>query len=258
MFLDLVSAEGIEEIEAIEHVALKSVASLNKGDGALSGELERRWYASLERARPDYGVYGESIYFAEAWACWAVYSRRYLKVIRDVKPLPPAGIAGSLEDIRRVADLGCGVGLTTAALTEVFPGAEVIGTNLIDSYQARIAMRLGGEFKFKMEERVTSPVDLLFASEYFEHFPRPVDHLRDLLEQTQPRALLIANTFNQSAIGHFPTYEDGLSGPETSKLFNKTLRLSGYRHIPTGAWNNRPALWMRDESYTLPLFSEPE
>jgi hypothetical protein len=78
-----------------------------------------------------------------------------------------------------VADLGCRMGITPCP-QEMFPQAEVTGTNLAGTTQTAIALRLGRQFGFQVREtvqQIPAPVDLVFASEYFEHIPAPIDHL---------------------------------------------------------------------------------
>ena len=49
-------------------------------------------------------------------------------------------------------------------------------------------------------------VDLIFASEYFEHFYEPIAHLKDILDNCNPKFLVCANGFTGDAIGHFDFY----------------------------------------------------
>ena len=93
---------------------------------------------------------------------------------------------------------------------------------------------------------ISSSFALIFASEYFEHIERPVEHLINVINTNKPKYFLIANTFNQPAIGHFDTYKhylDSYNGKETSKLFNNTLKENGYKKINTKLWNQRPNYW---------------
>ena len=95
---------------------------------------------------------------------------------------------------------------------------------------------------------------MFFASEYFEHFDRPIEHLIDVIEQGSPTYMLIANTFNGRAIGHFNQYKDGTEvydGKQMGRLFAKTLRKYGYKTVNTACWNNRPAFWQRESSCFL-------
>jgi len=213
--------------------------------------LERRWYASLDSGEPDWSVYDEDVYMAELWDCWTTYSRPYLRAIRGDRSMEAGGsITEDLGRVRSVVDLGCGFGLTTAALAQLFPDAEVFGTNIEDVKQRRIADSLGERYGFKVVEasKIRAPVDLVFASEFFEHLPVPVGHLRRVLARMKPRALLIANTFTSPAIGHFPEYEVGdevLPGRSVSRRFNAVLRTAGYAQQKTRMWNQRPAYWKR-------------
>ena len=219
------------------------------------GLLWDRWYESLGRGSPDFGIYNSPLYIAEAFACWAVYSRNYLLGLERPKVLPPSGLAADL-DPRRVVDLGCGIGFSTAGLAQLFPKASVTGTNVPGSPQTRIAERLADPDRLGLRpfsiagslSSIPGPTDLVFASEYFEHFQKPVLHLREVIETLQPGALLVANTFNSRSIGHFDTYTAGgktLSGLQTSRAFNAELVREGYEKIQTQFWNNRPAYWRK-------------
>lgn len=214
--------------------------------------LEKRWYASLIRGEPDYDVYGDSAYLADLWACWIVYSRRYLRAIRSDRSLPERGsVLSDLAAARSVCDLGCGFGYTTAALVELFPTATVTATNLDGTEQTAVTRRVGARCGFAVaaDPSDVGPVDLVFASEYFEHFAEPAAHLADVLSALRPRALLIANAFGGHSIGHFPRYRIGtqLLEPRTaSRSFNATLRRAGYQKVETRLWNARPSYWRLD------------
>lgn len=264
-YIALLTVLGIPDPEQIRRVAQQSVRFLQTSpqdrDQARTApgqllRLERRWYDSLENGGlPDYGVYHEPLYLAEAWACWAVYSRRYLTGLAAAGSLNgQCSIRDSLNPVRRIVDLGCGIGLSTMALSVLFPEATVYGTNLDGTPQSKVARAvLQGEPRCQLLKRTQDvppgPVDVVFASEYFEHFPRPVQHLTDdVLTVLQPRALLIANTFAQPAIGHFPTYDiDGhiCPGHSMPRLFNAALHRAGYNPVPTRLWNRRPQLWIQ-------------
>lgn len=254
LYLALCDAAGAD-VELVKDVAESTVAYLNadkakRATMRANQELERRWYDALARGRPDWGIYGDDRYLGDLWACWIVYSRQYLRNVVAPSSLPPDGVAASLGRVRRIADLGCGIGFTTAALTEMFPGAEAWGTNLEGIRQTMVAKQMGRLHGFQVVATIEQVphVDLVFASEYFEHMPRPLDHLDDVLRLLQPRALLVANTFTSRSPGHFDRYRvngDMLPGKTTSKLFNNLLRVSGYTKVETKLWNSRPALWMK-------------
>ena len=244
------------DIELIRENATTTIQYL-KGDSEarkkmqLGQKLEKRWYDSLKAGKPDWSVYATDYYIAELWACWMVYSRLYLRSVFSTKSMPPNGIVADIGKIEKVVDLGCGFGFTAAAFKQQFPAATIIGTNLEDTLQMTLAREMGQKSGFDMVssiDEITAPVDIVFASEYFEHIPSPVQYLRNVLFQLKPKALLIANAFGTKAIGHFFCYNIDrkfLNGKQTSKLFNMELIKWGYTKIKTKLWNNRPTYWKK-------------
>ena len=247
----------------VAKTAQASAKAIRAGDSTLEGtgplqDLADRWYESLATGDPDYGVYEAPMYLAEAYACWAVYSRTYLRAIEKPTSLPPYGVARDLNYPSRIVDLGCGIGFSTAGLAQLFPWAKVTGTNVPDCAQTRIAEHVARRYpsgppRFdiigELSEYGGGPVCLVFASEYFEHFQEPVSHLNEVISELDPEAFLIANTFTNPSIGHFPYYEvDGnqLVGAQVSRAFNHELRRSGYKNVRTKMWNNRPAYWKKE------------
>jgi SAM-dependent methyltransferase len=213
--------------------------------------LETKWYNSLSINKPDYSVYSSPYYFCEVWLCWSKYSRRYLKEIQSSRSLFVKSICDDMQNVKTVLDLGCGFGYTTASLKEIFNDANVIGTNIAESSQFKLANELGNSHNFKVIEDYSGiKSDLIFASEYFEHFQSPVEHLVDVLDACNPRYMIIANTFNSSAIGHFNEYyhhNNAYTGKQIGKLFNETMRNKGYQQVKTKCWNNRPSYWKKME-----------
>lgn len=211
--------------------------------------LESRRYAALEAGTVDWSVYESDWYLGELWACWSVYSRKYLSAITVPTSLPPYGVVADIGTVDRVLDLGCGIGVTTVALRSIFPDAHLVATNLEGTIQTRIAKRFGERFGFDVLPVVPRlKTDLVFASEYFEHVPAPLAHLREVVAATEARAFLIANSFNTRAIGHFLNYEvdgESLSGDVTARRFNDEMRKLGYEKVKTKLWNNRPSYWRR-------------
>lgn len=206
-------------------------------------ELENRWYKSLSTGKPDYSVYDDVYYLADTWVCWKKYSRQY--VVRMIKHI-------DFGRVNSVADLGCGIGYATRALQETYK-CVTYGTNLEDTKQYKICEEV---FKGNNNCILRSglddigPVDMVFASEYFEHFDRPVEHLIDVLKNLKPKHVLFANTFNAKSIGHFDTYYHfgkGYTGREISRLFTKTLKNYGYEKVVTKCWNNRPNYYKKLE-----------
>jgi hypothetical protein len=89
-------------------------------------------------------------------------------------------------------------------------------------------------------------VDVVFASEYFEHFYDPVDHLGDIVSNVSPKYFVIGNAFNTWSIGHFIKYKAHNSIVDQSNIgmvFNNSLRQLGYDHLETKLYNNKPNIW---------------
>lgn len=209
--------------------------------------LEAYWYETLN-IRPDFSVYDEPYYLGDIWACWCLYSRKYLLSLKNPKSMNSQSVIDYFGDLKTVVDLGCGFGFTTLGLKEIFNKSRVIGTNLESSYQFQVAQfnTQGSGVEIKSDFYSLGNVDLIFASEYFEHFERPLEHLREVISSCKPKYMIIANGFNGRAIGHFKIYKDHAEEYEPKKMslkFGKTLRDLGYKKMKTNIWNNRPAIW---------------
>lgn len=249
-FLDLCKRARVPDVQSLLVLSKLAIAQAKNENGADHGDalsaLRDAWYASLRAGNPAWSVYGDRAYLAETWGCWIVYSRAYLRRVRS-------SLLSTLAraNVNVIADLGCGCGHTTAALTELFPRARVYGTNLEDTQQIAIARMLGEQYGFSVVsalEQVPAPVDLVFASEYFEHHMYPLDHLENVLRTLRPRMLLIANSFGAHAIGHFDRYlvdRRPVNGSSMGRLFNQRMRARGYVQQDTGFWNGRPMFWSR-------------
>lgn len=207
-------------------------------------DLQGRWYRSLEAGAPDYGIYDDPVYLADLWGCWLVYSRAYIRALARSEVVGPL-----IRGIESIADLGCGVGYSTAALYDTF-AVDVVGTQLPGTIQWSIARDLADERHFGLLDSVeeVGRVDMVFASEYFEHFEQPIQHLTEVWEACKPRLLVVANAFGAKAIGHFDQYkifDSRVNGAGVGRLFNAALRRFGYEQVETGFWNRRPAVWVR-------------
>lgn len=233
--------------EAVQAIAYYKGSKINRGELRRYQELENKWYESLQQGKPDYSVYSNNDIIPDIWSCWAVYSRQYLLNITSPKSLDSKSIIDDMGKVRRVVDLGCGISYTTASLSRIFPAAQVIGTNVENSTQYKIGLRLSKIFGFKIVGSVQQiqNADVIFASEYFEHWEKPIDHLLDVLK-LKPKALIIANAFSAKSLGHFNQYVfngERYTGNEISKMFNNTLQENGFAKIKTNCWNNRPNYW---------------
>ena len=227
--------------------ALEQSLKVWGNESSIYRSMYKRWYSSVEAKRPDFGVYGEDIYIAEAWDCWKGHSKKALKqlsgnVLEQIKRL----------SVQTVYDLGCGIGLTTSALAQMFDGCRIVGTNHPGTGQYRLAEDYGRSYGFELQKdihAVKSPGPaMIFASEYFEHFEAPIDHLNDVLSSPNLVAIIFANTFNQPAIGHFPNYlidSKRVEGRTVGRSFSKALKAAGFSKVNTGFWNNRPGVWIK-------------
>lgn len=240
--------------EAIHHY--KTEASKD----SYQGQLEIRWYDSLvsdgvvdplphEVSKPAYDIYDDEYYFTDLWVCWRLYSRGYLRTL--LKPRREA-VFERMRDVKSVVDLGCGISYTTAALTKLFPDARVYGTNLEGTRQYEFNRLLSKKYGFNIVsslDAIEDGVELVFASEYFEHVHFVIEHLEYVLTHLKPRFLYIANSFNTVSMGHFEWYKYSRKPlimthqTKISREFNNTLRKYGYQMIRTKNWNQRPMLW---------------
>lgn len=219
--------------------------------------LESRWYESLQRQIPDYTVYNGVDMLPNMWSCWKFYSRQYLKNISTGYKLqvPDGQSAKNIIDdfnssVKVVLDVGCGIGYTTAALTEMFPEAKVYATNLEGTAQYEVCKAVSELYNFTLVNNLTEikhKIDLVFASEYFEHFEDAVSHLDDILK-LKPDYLIIANAFSAKSVGHFDFYKykgDKVLNKNYGRLFNMHMRDNGFQMIKTNCYNNRPTCWKR-------------
>jgi 2-polyprenyl-3-methyl-5-hydroxy-6-metoxy-1,4-benzoquinol methylase len=193
----------------------------------------------------------EPDYIAEVWSCWIAYSREYMKRIIHPRGMFTHSLSDALASTQSVLDVGCGIGYTTAAWKDILPHADVYGFDWSGSPQLRIAQQVGADYGVTIIDSlnlVPSPIDLIFASEYFEHIEAPVDHLAQLITMFEPKSFLIANTFTNESVGNFRQYTVGgelLDGATTGRRFNAALRVFGYQQIETKLWNHRPSYWSR-------------
>lgn len=202
-------------------------------------EIEKAWYDSLIDGKPNYDLYNDRYIVSDLWACWVIYSRN---TVLSVKPI--------IETVDSIVDLGCGFGYTTAGLKELYPEAKVYATQFKDSDQFKIAKKIGKERGFSVfpsiKETKKKKIDLVFASEYFEHIQNPVEHLTEIIESLKPDFIVTANAFGSKSMGHFNEYihEGNTVGNKAiGRIFSKRLRDFGYSKIKTKYWNDRPAFW---------------
>lgn len=203
------------------------------------------WNSSLDNNEPDFSVYGSKDYFLDIWNCWMTYSRKYIKNIKDVLP----------KNIKSIVDLGCGMGFTTTAFHEIYPKAIIYGTNIKNTKQWKICNKFAINNNFNIVENIdninkTNSIDLLFASEYFEHILNPIEQIIYTINKLHPKYMVIANSFNTEAIGHFRNYlhnNESIPANKISRLFNKAVKSIEYYKMETEFWNSRPTVWVRND-----------
>lgn len=250
LYLDKCEMVGADRA-TIKDIALRTIAHLT-GDSdqrkqtEVAQKLERQWYDSLKNGSPDWSVYGTDYYLAELWACWMVYSRTYLRLLHFPGKIDGASFIEHAGPINSIIDLGCGVAMTTTALKQTFPGADVVGTNLDGTRQIQLARMNAKEYGFRIETEVKKEADVVFASEYFEHLVSPISHLHEVVSKARPKIMLIANSFGTKAIGHFPCHfirGKWIDSSKVQKEFGTEMRRLGYRKVKTKYWNSRPCYW---------------
>tara|TARA_B100000287_G_scaffold279583_1_gene263462 strand:- start:5108 stop:5968 length:861 start_codon:yes stop_codon:yes gene_type:complete len=248
---------GIDkELALIEAHNLVGKCNRNKYDESLIVEvkrIEKEWYDALMEGDPDYSCYDDDYYFIDLITCFVTYSRSYLRTIENPKSYDGnTSLFEFLGEVNKVADLGCGMGYTSAYLKEIWPNSEVYGTNIKNTKQYQFCEKVSSDYDFSIVEDTTQigkGVDFVFASEYFEHFENPMEHLDKVIEDMQPNYLFLANSFNTYSIGHFTSYKHGeeiIPQKFISRAFNNHLSQKGYQQVKTKVWNNKPALWVRN------------
>ena len=125
-------------------------------------------------------------------------------------------------------------------------------TNIKNTKQYQVCEIISNKTGFIISDSIDKiqSFDMIFASEYFEHFERPVEHLIYIIETLKPKIILFANTFNAQSIGHFNIYKHNnyqYAGGGISSLFINTLKIYNFNRIKTNCWNNRPNYFRYEE-----------
>jgi SAM-dependent methyltransferase len=222
-------------------------------------EMENKWYNELSTGIADYSIYDNDYYFVDLWCCWKMYSRNYIKILNSngtlIKYFTNKSIVELLSNnSKTIIDLGCGLGYSTAGLKELFPKCDVFGFNIKDTKQYKFCEFMSKKYQFNMISYYNNigNIDIIFASEYFEHFERPIEHLEDLILSLKPKHIIIANSFNTKSIGHFINYKhhnEIINQKDISRKFNKSVLSFGYEKIKTKIFNNKPNIYsIKNES----------
>ena len=217
--------------------------------------LVAEWYKSA--TNPNLDLYNHDYYFVDLWLCWRAYSRIYLRDILKPTSLDEnTSIYSVLKNVKYIADLGCGVGITTASLKQIFPDADVFGTNIKDTKQYAFCENMSNKFNFTLKNHYKDlpEIDLVFASEYFEHIHDCLDEIQYIIKNQKPKYLLLANAFNTISYGHYQHFKsfngNVIPANKMNKIFNKLLTDNNYKKVKTKLWNNRPSFWIKNEEST--------
>lgn len=242
--------------EKREQIARWCAASAKqyRSNGAYTADcdLAAEWYASVAAGAPAFSIYERAEYIAEAMTCFLYYSKQMIKRVAGSQ------LAELFSPGDVILDLGCGVGLTCAYLKAHFPHCTVIGTQMC-GHQHMIATQLAQRFDFRVVEYISdiSHADIIFASEYFEHFAAPIAELLTTLA-LDPSLYVINNAFGGHAAGHFPEYlahSSIIDNKRIGRAFNAALRLRGFEQMALGFYNSRPTVWRRRVSSDQQLFT---
>lgn len=234
-----------------EDIPVEQILHWYEADNDILNELRERWVKSLSDVMPDYSVYSHPAYLNESFLCWKKYARRYVKLLQ--KYLTSSDCVIDKSKVHTILDLGCGCAYSTLGLKAIFEDAKVVGTNLKGTLQFKIddgvVENIDGCRIINEDDTLSlTSVDMVFASEFFEHLTEPIALLASLIETYSPEYFVFANTFTQMSIGHFYNYfYDGKSytGKEMSRLFGKYLRKHGYERVKTGFFNGRPQIYYK-------------
>lgn len=205
--------------------------------------MRDKWYSSMELEDADLSLYSHPLYFCDLLACFKIYSSEYIKKVKGLD-----------LHASTCLDLGCGLGLTTRALVEAgITGA--VGTNIRGTPQYEFCE---SHVNVVSDHRQVGGVDLVFASEYFEHIYNASDHLFEVIEFNKPKVIVMANAFNAKSFGHYNHFYNGKWASKSvpcdsyvpchrmGRLFSQILKSEGYRKMKTGFWNDRPNVWTRE------------
>ena len=221
-------------------------------------ELKTKWYTHLDENNIDkaYSVYDDDYHFVDLWLCFKNQSRSYLRNLYKPTLKNDSSIIELTNDVKHIVDIGCGLGHTTIALRQMYPNAKVYGTNLKNTKQWKFCEKKAKQYDFELLESINDiniTVDMVFASEYFEHILKPIKHLKEIINTLSPKYFIIANSFNRYSIGHFRTYyitgvlniEIAENEKNMNKIFNRSLIDFGYEKMKTNFFNGRPNIWKK-------------
>jgi len=242
--------DDIEEVEVFEF-----------SDGRIKkfilGKQIKSWYEALRIGDSKKKlIYEDYYYLLSGWLCWLHWSRTYIQRLYCVKVGEESFVKRTnnikitlFDNLNIIIDFGCGTGHSTRALSEIYPKAIVFGTNVKSSWQMEFAKKFNKKNNIKFVSSfkdLPKTCDLALCSEYFEHFEKPIDHLKNIINTCHPKIFMSANSFNMVAAGHFEYFiisNKPIHRSKVGKIFNNELIKQGYEKRIVGFWNNRPNIW---------------
>jgi 2-polyprenyl-3-methyl-5-hydroxy-6-metoxy-1,4-benzoquinol methylase len=208
------------------------------------------WYRYLNDNDMEnaFSVYNDDYYFIDIFNCFTTYSRDYIK--RVIK----SSAYNELMKCKSFIDIGCGVSFSTCSLKQTFPHMKGYAVNLKDTKQWKFCEVMAKRHHFKLIDDFSNigQIDIVFASEFFEHILDPIEYVDNVLTKLKPKYLIIANSFNTWSIGHYEKYSlksffGDIIVPQDrmSKLFNDHMRNENYIDLDCEMWNNKPKIWKK-------------
>jgi len=219
-------------------------------------KLTDEWYVKLNSSNKNsaYRVYDDEYYFVDIFNCFVTYSRDYIKRIKKSKAYE------DLKDIKSYVDIGCGISYSTCALKQLFPNAKAYAINLRETKQWKFCEFMSEKYGYTLVDSIDSineKVDLVFASEYFEHIENPTKHFDEIVTAIDPDWFVIANAFNTHSIGHYEKYyynDQIIDQSKINLIFNKHIRESNFKDMNYSIWNNKPKIWKKTKDTNLMEF----
>lgn len=210
--------------------------------------LTKEWYKHLhdENMVDAFAVYNDDYYFIDIFLCYTTYSREYIKkIIKHAK-------FAELAACDSIIDIGCGIGYSTATLKQIMPNVKAYAVNLKDTKQWKFCEIMAKRHDFQLIDDIdkAGKVDIVFASEFFEHISNPIAYIDNIVKSLDPKYMIIANSFGTWSIGHFENYwhehaRRTISQNKMEKEFNKYLKYLGFINVGDKIWNNKPKIWQK-------------